>query len=195
MERNSEAYANLFSIFDMIYPISYELKKSIMQKSNIIEIKKKTVILEAGKDSRFIYFIISGGARVYYVDKGGREINTWFLFENELLISVFGFFTGLPSFEFIEVIEDSKLIAVEREKLEEMYREFLEFNYIGRKLTESYYIRNEEQANSLRTLGARERYEKLLQTNPEILKRVSLGHIASYLGISQETLSRIRGQR
>jgi CRP-like cAMP-binding protein len=192
MQDTNEQYHSLFAIFDSIYPLSSVLKETIIKKSKVINVKKKTLLLKAGNHSKTIYFIIQGGARVYYLNKEGKEINTWFLFENELLISVFGFFTARPSFENIEVLEDSVLIAVERNKLDEIYNEFLEFNFIGRKLTENYYIRNELQANNLRTLNATARYEEFITNNPNLINRLSLGNIASYLGISPETLSRIR---
>jgi hypothetical protein len=73
-----------------------------------------------------------------------------------------------------------------------LYNYYIEFNYIGRKLTEGYYIRSEEQANNLRILAAKARYEHVLKTNPKILQRFQLGYVASYLGITQETLSRVR---
>jgi len=187
-----ENYQNLFSVFSAIHPLSKELKSTIVKNSHIAQVKKKTVLLSAGESSNAIYFIVSGAARVYYLDKDGKQTNTWFLFENELLISVYGFFTGQPSFEYIETMEDTTLVVVKKEKLDEIYRKFMEFNLIGRKLTEYYYIRNELQTNELRMLSAKERYENLLKRNPQLFQRVSLGHIASYLGISQETLSRIR---
>lgn len=68
----------------------------------------------------------------------------------------------------------------------------MEFNFIERKLTEHYYIRNEIQANNLRMLSAKQRYEQVVLQSPNLLNRVPLGYIASFLGISQETLSRIR---
>ncbi|WP_145857080.1 Crp/Fnr family transcriptional regulator [Pedobacter suwonensis] len=191
-ENYLENYQNLFSIFKAIHPLSNELKSAIVKNSHIAQVKKKTILLSAGESSNAIYFIVSGAARVYYLDKDGKQTNTWFLFENELLISVYGFFTGQPSFEYIETIEDTTLVVIKKEKLDEIYRKFMEFNFIGRKLTEHYYIRNELQANELRILSAKERYENLLKRNPQLFQRVSLGHIASYLGISQETLSRIR---
>jgi CRP-like cAMP-binding protein len=187
-----ENYQSLFAVFNAIHPLTEELKSAIVQNSHIAQINKKTTLLSAGESSNTIYFIVSGAARVYYLDKEGKQTNTWFLFENELLISVYGFFTGQPSFEYIETLEDSTLIVVKKEKLDELYLRFMEFNFIGRKLTEYYYIRNEIQANELRMLSAKERYEQLFKRNPQLFQRVSLGHIASYLGISQETLSRIR---
>lgn len=184
----------LLSVFNSIYPLSDDLKNAIVKESEIIQVKKKTRLLNAGEKSNTIYFINSGAARVFYLDQEGTEITSWFLFENELLISVYSFFTGLPGFEYLETLEDCTLVTLKREKLNKLYEQYLEFNFIGRKLTEYYYIRNEKQANDLRMLTAKQRYEQLITNNPKLLNRVSLGHIASYLGISQETLSRIRKQ-
>lgn len=79
--------------------------------------------------------------------------------------------------------------------LDQLYQHYIEFNFIGRKLTEQYYIKNEAQANNLRMLNARQRYDQLLESNPELISRVPLGYIASYLGITQATLSRVRKQK
>lgn len=185
-------HQNLFNLFNAIYPLSEEIKIAIVKNSEVIEVKKKVKILSAGERINTIYFIVKGAARIYYLDKEGKETNTWFLFENELLISVYSFYTGNPSFEYLETLEDCKLIAVKREKLDEMYLQFMEFNFSGRKLTEYYHTRNEMQANDLRMYTAKERYQHLLQRSPQLFQRVALGHIASYLGISRETLSRIR---
>jgi len=189
-----ENYNNLFSLFATIYPISKELKAEIIENSKVLEIPKKIKLLSVGENSHTIYFIISGTARQYYLDKQGKESNTWFLFENELLISVFSFYTGNPSFEYIETLEDCKLISLKRDRLDYLYNKFMEFNFVGRQLTELYYLRNELQANELRMLSAKERYERLLARNPALFQRVSLTHISSYLGISRETLSRIRSR-
>ena len=194
-EPNFGEYQGLFDLFNSIYPLADEIKKAIIANSEVIAVKKKTRLLNVGERCNTIYFIAKGAARIYYLNRDGKETNTWFLFEKELLISVYSFFTGNPSFEYIETMEDSTLIAVKREKLDELYLRFIEFNFSGRKLTEYYHVRNELQANELRMLNAKERYENLLKRNPELFQRVSLGHIASYLGISQETLSRIRKKK
>jgi len=185
----------LLEIFNAIYPLSPELSDQIRSRSEHLKVKKKTLLLQEGQTSKTIYFIIKGSVRVYYLAKDGVEHTTWLLLENELLISVYSFFKGKPSFEYIEANEDCELIALHKEHLDYLYENFMEFNLIGRKLTEAYYIRNEEQANSLRTLGAKARYQRLELTNSNLLQRFSLGHIASYLGITQETLSRIRKQK
>ncbi|MFD2585085.1 Crp/Fnr family transcriptional regulator [Pedobacter vanadiisoli] len=187
-------YHRLFALFETIYPISDQLKDDIIKNSEVLEVAKKTKLLNSGDKSNAIYFIISGTARIYYLDKEGKESNTWFLFENELLISVYSFYTGNSSFEYIETLDDCKLISLKRERLDYLYNKYMEFNFLGRKLTEYYYMRNELQANELRMLSAKERYERLLERSPALFQRVSLSHIASYLGISRETLSRIRNR-
>ncbi|AZI24305.1 Crp/Fnr family transcriptional regulator [Pedobacter sp. G11] len=188
-------YENLFSLFNNLYPLKEEIKTAIIANSEVIKVTKKVKLLNAGERSNTIYFILKGAARIFYLDKDGKETNTWFLFENELLISVYSFYTGKPSFEYIETLEDCTLIAVKKDRLDELYLKYLEFNFSGRKLTEFYHMRNEIQANELRMFSAKERYHKLLERTPQLFQRVSLGHIASYLGVTQETLSRIRKQK
>ncbi|MES2448108.1 MAG: Crp/Fnr family transcriptional regulator [Bacteroidota bacterium] len=187
-------HQNLLKVCNAIQPLSDALQKAIVAQTKVIQVKRKTRLLNTGETSDAIYFIISGAARVYYLDKEGVETTSWFLFENEFLISVYSFFTGEPSFEYLETIEDCTLIMLNRDTLNELYLQYVEFNVIGRKLTEYYYIRNEKQANDLRMLTAKQRYQALFTSNPKLINRVSLGYIASYLGISQETLSRIRKQ-
>lgn len=188
-------YEQLFKVFNSIYPLSDEIRVAIISNSHIINIKKRGKLLRAGERSNTIYFIVKGAIRIYYLDRKGKETNTWFLLDNELVISIFSFYTGQPSFEYIETLEDCILISLKREDLEALYLKHMEFNFLGRKLTESYHMHNEIRANELRMLNARERHENLLDRNPQLFQRVSLGHIASYLGISQETLSRIRQQK
>ncbi|MNK38096.1 transcriptional regulator FixK [compost metagenome] len=192
MMKEINYYEQLFKVFSKMGELSVLLKEAITENSKIVSFKKNERLLSEGEKSDSIYFIISGAVRVFYLNKEGIETNTWFLFENELVISVFSFFTSQPSFEYIETLEDSVFIALKKDKLDWLYEHFVEFNIIGRRLTELYYIRNEAQANSLRMFCAKERYEQLVQAQPLILQRVSLSHISSYLGISRETLSRIR---
>lgn len=191
----SNEYEKLYNLFDSIYPLSEEIKVAIISNSHIFNIKKRLKLLSIGERSNIIYFVVKGAVRIFHLDKEGKETNTWFLFENELVLSIFSFYTGQPSFEYIETLEDCKLIALKREDLETIYLKHMEFNFSGRKLTESYHMHNEIRANELRMLNAKERYEALFDRNPQLFQRVSLGHIASYLGISKETLSRIRQQK
>jgi CRP-like cAMP-binding protein len=189
-----EIVEKVISIFNSIHPVSKNLKEKIFEGSDVIQIKKKNLLLDIGETSKYSFFIYKGALRSYYLDQEGKDNTSWFLFENELAISVFSFFSQKPSFEALEALEDCILLRLNFEKLQKLYLEFPEFNYIGRILTEQYYIRSEEKANALRMLSAKERYLQLLERYPEIIQRVSLGHIATYLGITQHTLSRIRAK-
>lgn len=182
----------IFSLFESISPINDDLKYIIITQSDIIKVKKKEKLLKIGQISKSIYFVYTGAIRSFHLNPKGDEVTSWLLFENEIAISVFSFFSQKPSFEEIEALEDCVLLRLNIDKLQQLYVDFPSFNYIGRILTEQYYIRSEEKAISLRTLTAKERYNQLLKKRPDIFKRVSLGHIASYLGITQHTLSRLR---
>jgi CRP-like cAMP-binding protein len=192
--KKEEIVQQVISLFENIQPLSQDLKDSIFEWTDVITFKKKEKLLHIGETSKYIYFIANGTLRSYYLDPEGNDNTSWFLFENELAISVFSFFSQKPSFESLEALEDSVLLRLSFNKLQQLYIEFPEFNYIGRILTEQYYIRSEAKANALRMLSANERYQQLLVQYPHIIQRVSLGHIASYLGITQHTLSRIRSK-
>lgn len=192
--KKDEIVQQVISLFENIQPLSHDLKDSIFEWTDVITFKKKEKLLHIGETSKYIYFIAKGTLRSYYLDQGGNDKTSWFLFENELAISVFSFFSQKPSFESLEALEECVLLRLSFNKLKQLYIEFPEFNYIGRILTEQYYIRSEAKANALRMLSANERYQQLLVQYPHIIQRVSLGHIASYLGITQHTLSRIRSK-
>ena len=182
----------MFDVLLKMGALSASLQEAIVANSKLLSVKKRDCLLSYGQKSDSIYFIVNGAVRIYYLNSDGAETNTWFLFENEIIISVYSFFTSQPSFEYIEALENCILIEVKKERLEWLYQNFVEFNIVGRRLTEVYYVRNEAQANALRMLSAKERYFQLINNYPALLQRVSLTHISSYLGISRETLSRIR---
>jgi len=185
--------ANLLNTLNSIAILSESLQDQI--KGHLIEERfpRKSILLKEGQVSQRIYFIKKGFIRAYY-HKGNSEFSTWFMGEGEFIISVYSFFSRKPSFENIEVLEDCTLQSINWDQLQSLYKQYPEFNLTGRIITEQYYIRSEERAINLQTLTAKQRYENLLLTYPGILQKASLGQIASYLSIKQETLSRIRAK-
>ncbi|SPZ94201.1 Uncharacterised protein [Sphingobacterium multivorum] len=119
-------------------------------------------------------------------------MNSWFGEENQIFGSILPVYTEKPSFENIQLLEDSEIYAISVDDLNELYRIYPELNLIGRKIAEEVCIILEERIMSLHTKSAVERYQSLIRLQPNLLNRINLGHIASYLGITQETLSRIR---
>lgn len=185
----------LFQMLTMIAPLSGALRQRFEDFIIKREHKKKELLLREGEVSRRIYFIANGSARAYHLDREGREHTTWFMNKYDLMISVYSFYTQQPAAEYIELLEDSTLLSMTWDQLQIIYAEFPEYNFHGRLVTEKYYIMAEERAVLLRNKQPAERYKLLLQKQPDITQHASLGQIASYLGITLETLSRIRARR
>ncbi|WP_336834430.1 Crp/Fnr family transcriptional regulator [Sphingobacterium siyangense] len=199
MQKKTNRYSQsatdlIVKLFESIHPLSDDLKQLIEKHSYVIDVKAGVRLIDIGQVQKQIYFILQGGVHTYYIDPAGNEISSWLLYEGELAIAVYSFFSQKPSFEAIETLEPCRLLVLSYEKLNELYHKFSEFNFIGRVLTERYYIKSEEKANELRMLPAVERYRNLVERYPELLKRTPLGIVASYLGITQSTLSRIRAK-
>lgn len=150
-------------------------------------------MLSEGNICRHLYFIQHGGVRGFY-NLDGKEITHWFGFENDFVTSFHSYITNEPAVENIQLIEGSVLWTISKNTLEGLFDQHRDIERMLRIIQERYYIRLEERFVNAQFKTATERYENLLQQSPHIIERVSLGYIASYLGISQETLSRIRGR-
>lgn len=184
----------LISYLDAVHPLSVPLKEKIYSIIQTKEILKKDFLLKEGQISDHIYFIEKGFIRSCYI-KDDKEITSWFMGENDFIISVNSFFLRKPSYENIQAIDNSIVHFIQYDQLEKLYEEFPEFNIVGRKLTTHYYILSEERVYSMRKQTAEERYKFLLDKHPEICQKAPLTQIASYLGIALETLSRIRARK
>jgi CRP/FNR family transcriptional regulator, anaerobic regulatory protein len=169
--------------------VKIELSDKVVRKNLL----KGELLLEQGSICRYLYILENGFARGYYF-REGKYITSWFAFANDVVSSMYSFVSQKPSYENIEILEDSILYCISYEQLQDLYQKFPEFNLIGRLLTEKYYIALEERILSLQSQSAQERYKNLLKSKPQLLQHASLGQIASYLGVSPETLSRIRAK-
>jgi CRP-like cAMP-binding protein len=154
---------------------------------------KSEFLVTEGKTCRHLYFLQQGALRGFY-NLEGKEITHWFAFENDFVTSFHSFITQKPAVENIQLLEGSIAWSISREMLDELMDRHHEIERVVRLAYESYYIRLEERFVNAHFKTASERYQDLLQQSPHIIERVPLGYIASYLGISSETLSRIRGQ-
>ena len=184
----------LLQSLNFITPLSSKIQERLNDCLVEERFPKKHVLVKEGSTAKRIYFINSGFARAYYY-RDGKEFTSWFMGTGDFMISVYSFFTQNPAVENIELLEDTTLISLTWTQLQNVYADFPEFNFVGRLITEKYYMMSEERAILHRTLSAQERYKTLLKTFPQIMQKAKLGMIASYLDMSQETLSRIRGTR
>jgi CRP-like cAMP-binding protein len=155
--------------------------------------KKGDNLLNVGEICQSIFFISSGLCKSSF-NQEGKEINTAFYFENDFATNIKSLTTGTKSEYEIIAYENLVTIRFEKAKLLDAYRKSQEIEAFGRKLLEIIIFKQEEHSNSFKLLTPQQRYENLLLTQPNFSQRVSLTQIASYLGISRETLSRIRSK-
>ena len=167
------------------------LKDKLYSLGKEIPYPKGHILFNADRTERNIYLIKQGMARAY-IEANGKDITIWFGQENEVILSANGYLNGKKGYETMELLEDSILYKINLTQLSEQYKTDLEICNWARRLIEKEFVRIEHHLISILSLPAAERYTQLLNEKTEILQRVQLRHIASYLGISSEHLSRIR---
>lgn len=174
-----------------VYPLSEDRLQLLTGLLESVELKKGHLLFREGKHCRDLYFMEKGIARAY-CSTGASDLTFWFGMEGDLLMSFNGYVNNTAGYETIELLEDSQLYKVPIAELEHLYHTDIQFANWGRKLTEKELIQTEERFISRQFRSAAERYKALMEETPELIRRVQLGYIASYLGITQVTLSRIR---
>ncbi|MEO6547894.1 MAG: Crp/Fnr family transcriptional regulator [Ferruginibacter sp.] len=181
----------LMALVNSIYPISRELRDHLLRTVKAKTVYKKEFLLKAGKVSHSLCFIQKGLMRAYYL-KGVTEVSSWFMTDGDFIVSIESFYEQKESYESIQALEDTEIFYIDFDELEYIYRHYLEFNYIGRVITIKYLTLWAKQLFSIRNQTAEERYLWLLANRPEVILRVPAKYIASYLDITEVTLSRIK---
>ena len=184
----------LFKYFKKFNPLSKEAENAITEISNIVTIKKNKDLQPIGHTCKTIYFINKGVARIYYY-KDGIDITESFSFENNIIARVESLFTGKPSRKAIQILEDADVVAINANQLFKLYDTFPEIERLFRKIFEAAYVETVTRIEGMQFHSAEERYNALLNEAPNVLMKVPLKYVASYLGITQVSLSRIRGHR
>jgi CRP-like cAMP-binding protein len=151
-------------------------------------------LLRPGAICRYLYFIEKGLTRTWYL-KNGKDITDWISVEGSIAVSIISFLTRQPDRRGIELLEDSILYAISYTDLEDLYRQYHDIDRLGRLLLSQGILQLQQRFDDLHFATAQQRYHQLITQNPSMVTRVPLGIIASYLGITQETLSRIRAQQ
>ena len=174
-----------------IRPLTPPLRERLAKDLEIIGVPKKELLLRDGERADYLFVVLKGMLRSYYI-RDGVEITNRFMREHHIVVSVNSFYRRQPGYEFIEAMEPCTLARIHYNKLQELYKDFIEFNYTARILTEHYFSSSEERLYLLRKQRAEDRYLYFIEHFPELLNRTPLGYIASFLGMNLETLSRIR---
>ena len=180
----------LFNYFDKFLNLSEESRKAMGEVCSIVSINKNEILQPVGHTCKTIYFLNSGLARIFYY-KDGNDITESFAFEGDIIARVESLFTGRPSQKAIQVLENAEIVAINATKLFKLYDTFPQIERLFRLIFEAAYVETVNRIESIQFHSAEERYLALLnETN--FVNRILLKHIASYLGITQVSLSRIR---
>ncbi|GGW24507.1 MULTISPECIES: Crp/Fnr family transcriptional regulator [Arenibacter] len=157
-------------------------------------LKKNTIVAKAGLVCNTLYYMEKGLARSYYNNAEGKDITAWFFNEGNFMTSMESFFHKKNSAYHLELLEDSLLYAISKDDLDQLFLNFPLMERFGRKLVIKLLGDMMGKLNAIQFQTAKERYLFMINEYPDLYYRVPLGHIASYLGITQETLSRIRAK-
>jgi len=158
-------------------------------------VPKKGFVLQEGQVCRNISFVNSGALRAYHLDQQGKEATIMFAISDWWVTDMYCFINSRPAMLYIQAIEDSHILKLSKEQLEELYINIPKFERFFRIIMQGAYIREQLRVIQNLSLPAQERYDQFLSKYPQIARKVTQKQIASYLGITPEFLSAIRGSK
>ncbi|HLP12955.1 MAG TPA: Crp/Fnr family transcriptional regulator [Flavobacteriales bacterium] len=185
---------SLEQCLDGVYKLPQKEKAEFMACFKTVSFPAKTLLIKEGEESKSIYFVARGSLRSYYGQKD-KEVTLWFGHEGDLVTCFRSVIKGEKGLENIQLSEDCTFYEIAYDVLNKLTQQFPEINQFYRKLMEESYLYWENRVMMLLFYTAKERYTKLTERSPFVLQRFPLSQIASYLGITQETLSRIRAEK
>lgn len=165
--------------------------KLIQKSTRPLNFIKGDILVEPGKICQNLYFIQKGIVRGF-IKEGKKETTTWLTTEGEMATAIRSFLMQVPTQEQVQAIEDCKVVELSYENLQNLLRQFVKLNVVGLKIMQQYYCDAEERAYVIRLSNANLKYQYFLKTKGDLINRIPLKYIASYLGMTTETLSRIR---
>jgi len=181
----------LLATLDYFHPLDETARRFMRERLKPAKINRRKLLLREGDICQHIYFIRSGAIRGYVVE-GLQDITTWITVENEMVTSIASLNERAPCTENIQTIEDCELLTLTYDDLEELYQISPSFNITSRKLLQRYYWDAEQRAFIARLTKAENKYRHFLLRHQHLANRIPLKFISSYLGMTLETLSRIR---
>lgn len=177
-----------------LVPLSPETKRELCSCLTPFHCPKRYLLVEKGKRTGAAYFIERGITRSYWL-VDGEEITTSFSIEGGIVFSMDELYYDKPSEEYVETLEETEAWRIGLDDLRRLFSTNLELANWGRIIHQNEYHRLHRSHKERLTLPAAQRYEAFCRQFPEVVQRVQLGYIASYLGITLPTLSRLRGKR
>ncbi len=172
-------------------PFSEACKADVEKFAKIEFFNKNTIAVKEGQYSSVAYFIITGSARAYYI-KNGKEITDWLVFDDDFICAVNSLFLSVPSPDYIQFTEESTVLSISKESIDLLCNKHHDFERLLRIIVTKQMLRLQQRIVSIQFETPHQRYNNLILQYPSIENKFALGHIASFLGITPETLSRLR---
>ena len=182
----------LITFIEQIVPIPRQKVEEIAAHFQEMKIKKNDFFIKQGRVCNTYLFLENGFIRSYTIDLDGNEVTTDFYSNNQIVFEVGSFFQKTLSQENYQALEDSYGWYINFDQLQMLFHSIPEFREFGRMILVKGFISFKQRALSLINESAEHRYETLIKSRPEIFQRAPLKYIASYLGITDTSLSRIR---
>ena len=184
---------NIISKIRSYYPVSDEALDALTCVFERHVFLSKTLLIRAEQFDRQVYFIEQGITRSYILHEG-KEITTWFSQEGDAACGSWDLYRHKAGFEYVETLEQTIAYVISVEQLDRLYRSYIDLANWMRILQQENFLRLQDVHICRLNLSAKERYELLMKEQPALFQRVNLGYIASFLGITQQSLSRIRAE-
>ncbi|MFH6948977.1 Crp/Fnr family transcriptional regulator [Flavobacterium sp. FlaQc-51] len=164
----------------------------VLKKANILELHKDEYFSEAGKVAQQVGFVLNGIVRVCYYNNKGEEITKYFIDENNLVVDLESFENEIPSTAYVQAITDTTIMVFSKKDWKELSNTIVNWDAIVHKVVSRALMQKVERRSPQISEDATTRYLKFLEIYPNVVNRVPLSFVASYLGITQSSLSRIR---
>lgn len=194
-KRNTnDGHSPVIAYLNTVAPLSQVVIKEFDIHTFSLSIQKRKLLLKPGSVADHLYFIVKGIIQGY-IKEDGKQITTWINEENEIVGSIRTLGTTNPCVEYLQALEDCELVAIPIAFMELIFEKYPETNFIARRLWEYTYQGAEERAYICRIPSADKKYKYFMKAQPNLVNRISLKYIASYLGMTLETLSRVRSRQ
>ncbi|WP_299835869.1 Crp/Fnr family transcriptional regulator [uncultured Tenacibaculum sp.] len=178
-------------IFDGI-DLTIQEREVIFSKLEYVTVKKGQVLLTQAQEIKDQFFVVDGCLRTYYLDESGKEYTLQFAIKDWWISDYIALWTGDQTVLNIECIRNSELVSISQKSLDQLFIEIPKLNAFFRQKLQNAFVRQEKRILSNLTKSAKERYLDFIRVYPDFEKHIKNFHIASYLGITTESLSRIR---
>ena len=190
---NFDDYSHTLSGIRRYYPVSNDSIQAMFSHLIPQQFPKHHHLTQPGVRDNYLYFIEQGCTRTYLLIEG-KEITNWFSQQGDMVFSSHALYHRTAGFEYVQLLEDSLIYVMPIDALDQLYQTHIDIANWSRVIHQEVLLRMQTLRLDRLSLTAKERYEKFQREQPDLMNRVNLGYIASYLGMSQPHLSSLRAE-